>query len=141
MRTYIRGCIFTSVWMHFSLLSSLPLMLLAVVLAVLVFLLPTPWLFTFLPFCRSNCCHSRLYCSCYDCHHFSSMLIWPAGCSFFGLVSTDRTEMDAHWSFVKGKERQTPTNAFPFFCCFLFSLFFNVSLCPFRLSVICGSGQ
>lgn len=89
--------------------------------AVLVFLLPMRWLFTFLPFCRSclscchSCCHSCRYCSCYYCHHFSSMLIWPAGCSFFGPMSTDRPEMDAHWSFVKGKERQTPTNAFPFF--------------------------
>lgn len=31
---------------------------------------------------------------------FPSMLIQPAGCSFSGPVSTDRPEMDAHWSFV-----------------------------------------
>lgn len=29
-----------------------------------------------------------------------ALWVQPAGCSFSGPVSTDRPEMDAHWSFV-----------------------------------------
>lgn len=51
--------------------------------------------------------------------------------------------MDAHWSFVGGKERETPTNVSLPFHHVSVSLFFNVSLCPFSRSaaVICGSRQ
>lgn len=56
------------------------------------------------------------------------LLIQPAGCSFCGPVSTDRPEMDAHWSFVGEKERETPANASPPFNIFCFSLFHHLPL-------------
>lgn len=41
----------------------------------------------------------------------------------FGPVLTARPEVDAHWSFVKVEERETPTNTFSPFSHFLFAVF------------------
>lgn len=46
-------------------------------------------------------------------YHFSSLLIQPAGCSFSSPVSTDRPEMDAHWSFVARKKERARLMSFP----------------------------
>lgn len=56
-------------------------------------------------------------------YHFSSVLIQPAGCSFCSPVSTDRPEMDAHWSFV-ARKKESPANVFPSFTVFFSPHFF-----------------
>lgn len=60
-------------------------------------------------------------------YHFSSLLIQPAGCSFSSPVSTDRPEMDAHWSFVARKKARARLMSFPLlpFSAPLFFFFFK----------------
>lgn len=65
------------------------------------------------------------------------MLIQPAGCSFCGPVSTDRPEMDAHWSFVEEKKRGTLTNASPLVKIFCFCLSFNRLILSFQSFCCC----
>lgn len=71
----------------------------------LCFPLLTSRLFIFLIFTgvTSRRCRGRCYCCAFTT--FSSMLIQPAGCSSRSPVSTDRPEMDAHWSFVAKRKR------------------------------------
>lgn len=116
----------------FSLLEKLPLMPHPAA-GRLRSLSQTFWSFVLRVVSWSSCCHSChsfgvLLLLCLD--YFSSVLIQPVGCLFCGPVSTDRPEMDAQWSFVGGKERETPTNAPPpplFYHFLVLSLFFLMS--------------